>query len=137
MAKRGTDTPVGRVTNSLSRGQAGGGMGSNKVVAKSTVVGSPARGKNPNYTAQIGIAIDPRAKEAMFARGNPAGGGQVLGNQKALDVGRGGPGTGRTVFGSGTEAVNNGSLRPTPTPSPPSGSVPGTDGMKPWGYGRK
>jgi hypothetical protein len=134
---KGRDTPVGRVTNSLARGGAGGGMGSNKVVRKPVVTGNSAKGINQNFPSQLGSAIDPKAREAMFARGNPAGGGQVLGNQKALDVGRGGPGTGRTVFGSGTEAVNNGSLRPTPTPSPPSGSAPNSDGMKPWGYGRK
>ncbi len=43
-----------------------------------------------------------------------------LGNQVARNVGRGGPGTGRTVYGSGSECSWSGPLRPTPRPSPPA-----------------
>jgi hypothetical protein len=48
-----------------------------------------------------------------------------LGNKVARNVGPGGPGVGRTVYGSGTQTVNNGSLRPTPKPSPPATVTPG------------
>jgi hypothetical protein len=84
-------------------------------VQKSTRTGSPAHGINVKHVAQIGTAIDQKAIEPRRAP-MPAGGNIKLGNEVSLNVGRGGPGAGRTVHASGSQRqhgpVNRGSTSP-------------------------
>jgi hypothetical protein len=95
------------------RGGAGGGIASrvNKSVPVRT--GTPARGISPGGVSQFGSSVgnhstDHRAnlpyKGERYLEGKtPAGGAVPLGNAVATNVGRGGPGTGRTVMRSGSQ----------------------------------
>jgi hypothetical protein len=89
--------------------QPGGGIGGRSVSPQGVRNGAPAYGVGPGWVSQLGSQIGnhsteqgrnlPYQGEAMRNKLTPAGGGQVLGNQKALDVKGGGVGTGRTLYG--------------------------------------
>ena len=96
----------------MKKQHSGGGRTHREIPVRT---GIPARGHNEERVAQRGIAVDPKAV-AERSKPTPTGGGQILGNEKALDVGGGGPGTGRTVMKSGAQGThgptNPGSPRP-------------------------
>jgi hypothetical protein len=79
-------------------------------VQKSTRTGAAAHGINVKHVAQIGTAIDPKAIEPRPAP-MPAGANQKLGNEVALNVGRGGPGAGRTVFVCGSQGMHGAAVQ--------------------------
>jgi hypothetical protein len=81
---------------------------------KSTRTGSSAHGINHKHVAQVGLAREPEAIEPRRTV-MPAGGAVQLGNAKALDVNRGGPGVGRTIYRSGSQGFHN------QEPAPPTG----------------
>jgi hypothetical protein len=93
--------------------KAGGGAGSriNKTVPVRT--GAPARGLSPGAVSQFGSSVGNHATgdgpptsyrgETFLNKLTPAGGAVPLGNQVALNVGKGGPGAGRTVMRSGAQ----------------------------------
>jgi hypothetical protein len=103
MAKRTNNTGGGR--------RPAGGIGSRVVVEKPVRTGQNAREMRPAGVAQYGAAIGNKATDhAGVLRGGvePVVGQRkpisvVLGNEKALDVGCGGPGTGREVMRSGSQ----------------------------------
>jgi hypothetical protein len=101
-------------TNKLSRGSAAGGLGSNKVVRPGVRTGAAARGTSPKGVSQIGSSMgnhitdrrEPATKavEPVFQGRAAHGGNAPLGNAVALNVGKGGPGTGRDVSRSGSQS---------------------------------
>jgi hypothetical protein len=90
------------------RGGAGGGPNSRVNKSVSVRTGIPARGISPGAVSQFGSSVgnhatDHRAnlpyKGERYLEGKtPAGGNVPLGNQVALNVGKGGAGTGRTIY---------------------------------------
>lgn len=118
----------------------GGGINSNKLVHPGVRTGQRGREVRPAGVAQIGSSIGNHATEharkltggVEKVRGEfrPPGGpsGVMLGNQKALDVGKGGAGTGRDVQRSGSQ----GTWGPT---NPGLGRIANTKGE--WPDGRK
>jgi hypothetical protein len=94
----------------MSRAKSGGGLTLNKLVRPGVKTG-PARANvmNPKGVSQLGTAVDAKSVEPLQS-GSKA---QVpLGNALATNVGRGGPGTGRVTYASGSQgthgAVNRG-----------------------------
>jgi len=107
----------------------GGGIHSKNVVQQPARTGGGSHNARPAGVSQIGYAIGdhttnrpgssgyrgeelhgPASRNAQFT---------LFGNEVALNVGRGGPGTGRTLHGqSGSQgchgSVNPGSPRPNP-----------------------
>jgi hypothetical protein len=92
--------------------KAGGGINSNKLVRPSVRIGTPSAGKNPKAVGQIGSTLGNKATnqpklltkavESIGAKA-PAAASVPLGNEVATNVGKGGPGAGRTVYGSGSQ----------------------------------
>ena len=79
----------------------GGGILGNKNVKVGVRTGSPRRGSSPAAADQLGQSTAFK-KENVEAR--PAyNSGVPLGNAKALDVGKGGVGTGRQVHHCGSQ----------------------------------
>ena len=92
----------------MSTARSGGGITSNKLVQSPVRGGSPSADKiNPGGAGQLGSMViqNPTPLQAGTMHKVP------LGNQVALNVGKGGPGTGRTVYRSGTQS-------PTPAATP-------------------
>jgi hypothetical protein len=91
----------------------GGGLGSRVNVSVPVRTGRPAIGIAPGGVSQIGSAIGNHSTdqgsnlsykgEKWFDGKTPAGGAVPLGNQLATNVGKGGPGTGRTVMACGSQ----------------------------------
>jgi hypothetical protein len=114
---------------------AGGGPNSRQVVHPGVRTGQPAVGRGIGRVAQIGNKVGDHTTEngkgtgyrgdPMFMKA-PAGGAQVLGNAKALDVGKGGPGTGRTVMATGSQG-QHGAANPGERNMPS-----GPDPLSPW-----
>jgi hypothetical protein len=115
----------------MAKKDSGGGLTLNKNVRPSVRTGSAATGVRPGYPDLLGNmrgshVTDGRDLSAkltpMQTVKPPAGGGQMLGNQKALDVGKGGPGTGRVVMATGSQkqygAANPGERKPISGPDP-------------------
>ena len=100
MAKSGRQSGTG----------SGGGLGSRNVVRPGVVVGARGREVGPRGVSQIGSAMGNHATEtarklsgaveAVHRAPQPANGpgGVPLGNAVALNVGKGGCGTGRTLY---------------------------------------
>ena len=120
-------------SNQLSRGGPGGGPGSKALGVTTYFTGAqPSTKVSPRGVSQFGSAmgnhvsgIDGGGKtvrgavEPTRVGTMPAGGpgGVKLGNEVALNVGGGGPGTGRTVQHCGTQATH-GPVNPgKPTPA--------------------
>src|SRR5262249_8008922 len=104
-------------SNRLSKGGAGGGFGSNKHVRVQVHYGQQSKGRNPRAVSQIGQLLGNHATEhtkSMSKAGviermdhpAPTAAGIRLGNEVAGNVGVGGPGKGRTLYGqSGSNKV--------------------------------
>jgi hypothetical protein len=82
----------------------GGGILGNKNVNVGVKTGSPSKGSSPCAAAQIGAST--AFKKENVEVGPAYHSGVKLGNEKALDVGKGGPGTGRTVMRSGSQSLH-------------------------------
>ena len=102
------------MANNRSGQRPGGGLHSKNVVSKPVRTGAPARGYGPAWVAELGQMqgnhVTPYGGSETKWRGDPmatrspAGGNVPLGNAIAGNVGKGGPGTGRTLYGqSGTQ----------------------------------
>ena len=109
------------------RSNAGGGIGSCVVVEKNVRTGKGGRGVSPRGASQIGssmgnhsterAAILTGAVEPLYQGPAPAGNTVQYGNQKALDVGKGGVGTGREIIGKSGSQGQHGRANPgNPTP---------------------
>jgi hypothetical protein len=113
----------------MAKSNAGGGIQSNKLVRPGVRTGSGSKGVKPGYTSQLGSAKgthltegrETPASKALVAKdamAKPAGNTVPFGNAKALDVGKGGPGTGRVVMATGTQGVHGPIDRGNPRPVP-------------------
>jgi hypothetical protein len=113
--------------NGNSGHRPGGGIASRQRVEKPVRMGANAREMRPQGVSQIGSSMGnrvtnsgrilPGAVEPVRGKALPAGLSVPLGNQVATNVGRGGPGAGRVLYGkSGTQSqhgpVNPGLPRP-------------------------
>jgi hypothetical protein len=99
----------------------GGGIGMNKNVRASVRTGTGSRGTHPGGVAQLGQHVGDKA-----THGDPKGSGYrgeplhnnrsfqpvPFGNQVALNVGKGGCGTGRTLYGQAGSQGTHGSVNP-------------------------
>jgi hypothetical protein len=94
----------------MSKARSGGGITGNKVVqSRGVVTGTNAKGVSPQSAARIGMQV-------ITTTGPMVVGGPIskpLGNELAKNVGAGGPGSGRTVYPTGTQ-----SKQPVPGPMP-------------------
>ena len=102
-------------SNQLSKGSAAGGPGSRALTPKTSVYfgGQPSQRVNPGGADQLGQATSnhvtgdmggrstklPNPATPMIAGKMPGVGATKLGNEVALNVGGGGVGTGRTLYG--------------------------------------
>jgi hypothetical protein len=94
----------------------GGGIASNKHVETSVRTGSGSRSARPAGVAQIGTAVGDRVTNRPGSTGykgekmhGPADRNfqqTKFGNEVALNVGKGGPGAGRTIHASGSQATH-------------------------------
>jgi hypothetical protein len=99
--------------------KAGGGIGSNKLVRPGVRTGAGREGIRPGHAGQIGTALGNHTTDGTV-RGSPVEpmtlGAQPisakLGNEVALNVGRGGPGAGRDVHRSGSQATHGAGRKP-------------------------
>jgi len=104
------------------RGSGGGGYGSRVHVEKPVRTGSGARAVGPGGVGQLGNLQGShvtRGEDSSY-RGDPFYIGRgynpvPYGNQKALDVDQGGPGTGRDVHASGGQGCHGGVNPGNPT----------------------
>src|SRR5262249_44744059 len=104
-------------SNRLTKGGPGGGFGSSKHVRVQVYYGQQSKGKNPRAVSQIGSAMGNHITESTGKMGRekviermdhpaPTAAGIRLGNQVAGNVGKGGPGAGRNLYGqSGSNKV--------------------------------
>jgi hypothetical protein len=101
---------------STSGNQKGGGYGSRQHVEKPVRTGTGSRGTNPGGVGQLGQSQGShvtRGQESSY-RGEPLHSGRSFqpvpfGNEVALNVGKGGCGTGRTLYGqSGSQGLHGG-----------------------------
>ena len=107
------------------KGSGGGGYGSRPHVEKSVRTGTGSHSTRPGGVGQIGQKQGSHVTRYSDSdyRGerlhNPAKDFQPVkfGNEVALNVGAGGPGTGRTIYKTGSQCqtgTNPGSPRPNP-----------------------
>src|SRR6516165_8250409 len=104
----------------------GGGIASRQRVEKPVKVGAAARVMRPQGVSQIGSSIGNRvtnsgrtlsgAVEPVRGKALPAGLSVPLGNQVALNVGRGGPGAGRVLYGKSGTNQQHGPVAGSPKP---------------------
>jgi hypothetical protein len=92
----------------------GGGSSMNKNVSPSVRTGSPNKATSPGAANQLGVSTAFPKEKVDFGRAYDGG---KLGNEVALNVGKGGPGTGRTVMRSGSQGTH-GSANPGHSPQP-------------------
>ena len=81
----------------------GGGKAMNKNVSASVRTGTGSKGSTPAAAAQIGASTAFR-KDQVDA--GPAYNPTKYGNEVALNVGKGGPGTGHTVMPCGSQGTH-------------------------------
>jgi len=111
----------------MTKGSGGGGYGSRPHVETMVRTGTGSRGTRPAGTAQIGIMYGDKA-----THGDPKGTGYTgerlhndrsfqpvkFGNEVSLNVGKGGPGTGRTLYGqSGSQGCHGQPAAGNPPPN--------------------
>jgi hypothetical protein len=110
---------------SKSGNQKGGGFGSRQHVETSVRTGSGSRGTNPGGVGQLGNIQGShvtRGEDSNY-RGDPLHSGRSFqpvkfGNEVALNVGKGGCGTGRTVYASGSQGTQGSTSPGNPRPTP-------------------
>jgi hypothetical protein len=86
------------------KAKSGGGITSNKLVHPNVKTGSASRATSPAAAAQLGASVAFKREQCDI--GQAYNSGVKLGNEKAQDVGKGGPGTGRTVMRSGSQSLH-------------------------------
>jgi hypothetical protein len=91
----------------------GGGILGNKNVNVGVRTGSPSKATSPCAASQLGQSVSFKRENVEV--GPAYHSGVKLGNEKALDVGKGGVGTGRTVMRSGSQGTY-GPVAGTPRP---------------------
>src|SRR5262249_38503601 len=110
----------------MARGNGGGGYGSRPHVGKSVRTGSGSRSTRPAGTAQIGTAVGDHVTHRGDGTGytgerlhNPERNFQPVkfGNEVALNVGKGGCGTGRTLYGQAGSQGTHGQPAPGNAPA--------------------
>jgi hypothetical protein len=102
------------------RGSGGGGYGSRPHTEQSVKTGSGSKSTRPAGVAQIGSSVGDHVTRVGSTgyRGeklhNPERNAQFapFGNRVALNVGKGGPGTGRTLYGQSGSQGTHGSTNP-------------------------
>jgi hypothetical protein len=106
------------------RGSGGGGYGSRPHVEKPIRTGSGSRGTHPGGVAQLGQHVGDKAthgdSKGSGYRGEPLHNDRSFqpvkfGNEVALNVGKGGCGTGRTIYSTGTQS-QHGDVAGSPRP---------------------
>src|SRR6516165_10113546 len=113
---------------STSGNQKGGGYGGRQHVEKPIRTGSGSRNARPAGVAQLGNAIGDHITNRPGSsgyRGEPLHGPAarnfqptLFGNAKALDVGQGGCGTGRTLYGqAGSQGTHGQPAAGNPPPN--------------------
>ena len=112
----------------------GGGIGMNKNVQPSVRTGSGSKGTHPGGVAQLGQHVGDKAthgnSKGTGYRGEPLHNDRTFqpvpfGNEVALNVGKGGCGTGRTLYGqAGSQGVHG-------TPDRGMPGLPSTKGQWP------
>jgi hypothetical protein len=110
---------------SKSDNQKGGGYGSRQHVEKPIKTGSGSRSTRPagvNMLGNMQGSHVTRGEESSY-RGEPLHGGRSFqpvkfGNELALNVKGGGPGTGRTIYACGSQGVQGSANPGTPRPVP-------------------
>src|SRR5262245_42537277 len=108
---------MAKKSNRLSKGGPGGGFGSNKHTRVEVHYGQQSKGRNPRAVSQIGQSMGNHATEhtgkmnrneviERMQHPAPTAAGIGLGNELAGNVGKGGPGAGRKLYGqSGSNKV--------------------------------
>src|SRR5215472_13478215 len=108
----------------MTRSNAGGGHGSRQITERPVRTGSGSRSTNPGGVGQLGQSQGShitRGEESTY-RGSPLHSGKSFqpvpfGNEVALNVGKGGCGTGRTLYGqSGSQGTHGASNPGNPRP---------------------
>jgi hypothetical protein len=107
--------------------KAGGGIHSNKVVAKPMRGGAPREGITAGYAGQLGNALGDHVTDRGAQTANRAAEPMktaapyksAMGNELATNVGKGGPGKGRTVYASGSQAHHGGATAAVAKPGLP------------------
>jgi hypothetical protein len=100
----------------------GGGILGNKNVNVGVRTGLGSKGSSPGAAAQIGASTAFKKEEIDAGRGyNPT----KYGNEIATNVGKGGPGTGRTTHYCGSQGTHG--------PVNPGNSVPAKDILRSFG----
>ena len=79
----------------------GGGILGSKNVNVGVRTGSPSKATSPCAASQLGQATSFKKENVEVGRAYNSG--VKLGNEKALDVGKGGVGTGRTIHRCGSQ----------------------------------
>ena len=108
---------------STSGNQKGGGYGSRQHVEKPIRTGTGSRGTNPGGVGQLGQMQGShvtRGQESNY-RGDPLHSGRSFqpvkfGNEVALNVGKGGCGTGRTIYKTGSQGMQGSTNPGNPRP---------------------
>ena len=90
----------------------GSGGGSNKLVAPGVKTGSPSRKSSPGAADQLGQST---AFKKEVVNSGPGYNAAKFGNEAALNVGKGGPGAGRTIMRSGSQGTH-GAVAGAPRP---------------------
>ena len=85
------------------KAKSGGGSTMSKNVNVPVRTGQPSKGTSPGAADQIGPAVSFKREQVDGGRGYD---GAKLGNEVALNVGKGGPGTGRDVHHCGSQGTH-------------------------------
>jgi hypothetical protein len=109
----------------------GGGITGKNVIRPGVRTGQPAREMRPAGVSQIGSSMGNHATqtgkvlrgavEPIAGRAKPS---VPLGNDVALNVGKGGPGAGRTLYGQSGTQGQYGSVSGSPRPAGRSFDAP-------------
>src|SRR6516225_8032832 len=110
---------------STSGNQKGGGYGSRQHVETKVRTGSGSRSTNPGGVGQLGQKQGGHITRGGSSgyRGDPLHSGRSFqpvpfGNEVALNVGKGGCGTGRTIYKTGSQGVQGATNPGNPPPVP-------------------
>ena len=88
----------------MAKAKSGGGIGMNKNTSPTIRAGSRnTQAVNEREASEIGRQVVKTQHVEMFAAKAAA---TPMGNELATNVGKGGPGTGRTVFDCGTQGTH-------------------------------
>jgi hypothetical protein len=107
------------------KGSGSGGYGSRPDTEQSVRTGTGNRGANPAGVSQLGNKVGNHVTSTVNTdyTGDRLHGVRApsmsvpFGNEKALDVGKGGCGTGRTIYGSGSQSMHGSANPGNPRPN--------------------